>query len=196
MRDLKGVIWSYVLMKGLPYYNIVRHGSNKDDLFIHKGLKFSSLYFLLRRKEVQWLVGWLVVELENRVGKAWDLENKVSSLLFPLESLHSNPYITLNLKLSPCSLGQSLITAFLLILRFSKTTWAMELLANSRAPSNTYPNKGKQTHTHTGYSSKLATIFFQGKDSGEQEPEWQGDSLLLCSNPTLNRSKCSMEKHI
>ena len=41
MRDLKGVIWSYVLMKGLPYYNTVRHGSNKDDLFIHKGLKLS-----------------------------------------------------------------------------------------------------------------------------------------------------------
>lgn len=57
MRDLKVVIWSYVLMKGLPYYNIVRHGSNKDDLFIHKGLKFSSLYFLLHGKEVQWLVG-------------------------------------------------------------------------------------------------------------------------------------------
>lgn len=70
MRDLKGVIWSYVLMKGLPYYNTVRHGSNKDDLFIHKGLKLSSLYFLLNGKEVQWLVGWLVVELENRVEKA------------------------------------------------------------------------------------------------------------------------------
>ena len=121
---------------------------NKDDLFIHKGLKFSLLYFFLHGKEVQWLVRWLVVELENRVGKAWDLENQVSFLWFPLESLHSNPYITLNLKLSPCSLGQSLITAFLLILRFSKTTWAMELLAKSRAPSNNYPNKGKQTHTH------------------------------------------------
>lgn len=70
MRDLKGVIWSYVLMKGLPYYNTVRHGSNKDDLFIHKGLKFSSLYFLLLGKEVQWLVGWLVVELENREERA------------------------------------------------------------------------------------------------------------------------------
>lgn len=77
---------------------------------------------------------------------------------------------------------------------WNETTQALELQAKSRAPSNTYPNKGKQTHT--GCNDKLAVSSFQGKDAGGQEPEWQKVSLLVCSNPTLTKSKYPTKRHI
>lgn len=112
MRNLEGAIWSSAFVKeGLPYCNTASHGSKRIKMQIFPFIRdwnFSSPHLLLQGEEVQGLVGWLVIELENRVEKAWDLEQtegekgpipcySSSYLWTSIESLGSNPYTILNL---------------------------------------------------------------------------------------------------